>query len=257
VSPASGAEDDIAGFSFGEDFSSVGLPPLQFSVDRGSQGTAGSAVGIEAGCSPPEPHADAFETAFDGLNYQDLDGDGVACGGNAGFGLVLTETETTASDNVDALGRNPCLFVDLNCDGTPENPVYLVLAPGSPTLDMIGATPADILMTGVGYGPVVWAEGAVDLGLAMDDAIDALCIQESGNGVYDVGDQVAFSLAPGSPTLISLGASPAAVLRADPPSLAVSERVLGLVAADNLDALVCSSVLPANHLFLPLVLRNH
>ena len=253
--PAGVADDDINGLSFGYDFYAMGLPPLQFSVDGRSRGAAGTAVEVESKCSPSEPQADAFETAFHGSNTQDLDGDGVPCGANAGYGLMLTEGADP--DDVDALERDPCLFADLNCDGTPENPIYLVLAPGSTTLGMIGATTADILMTGVGYGPFVWASAA-ELGLVTgeeSDVIDALCIQESGNGVYDAGDRVAFSLAPGSPTLASLSASPAAILRPDPPRVAVAESALGLGAHDNVDALVCTSALLVSEVFLPLVMK--
>jgi hypothetical protein len=254
VDPTTEADDDINGLSFGWDFGSTEPAPLQFSVDSGSQGATGTAVRIEADCSPPQPQADAFETSADGSSVQDLDGDGVACGSNSGYGLGLTEGAT--SDNIDAMERDPCLFVDLNCDGTPENPIYLTLAPGSPSLDMIGATSADILLVGVDYVPIVWAESADDLGLQGGDVIDALCIKENGNGVYDGADQVLFSLASGSPTLVSQSVSPATILRPSPPRPALAESELGLVVTDDLDALMCSLEFPMVDLFLPIVLRS-
>jgi hypothetical protein len=242
VDATTGAEDDVSALSFGWDFASTELPPLQFSVAEGSQGMAGTAVKVEASCSPAQPQADAFENALDGSNSQDLDGDGTACGTNAGFALGLTEGAT--SDSVDALGRDPCLFVDLNCDGLPENPIFLSLAPGSPTLGMIGATAADVLMTGVEYAPILWAGGTAHLGLATGDVIDAICVKENGNGLYDAGDLVLFSLAPGSPTLTSLPASPAALLRPGPLRIAFGEGALGLMATDDVDAFVCSTDYP-------------
>jgi hypothetical protein len=251
--PASGAQDDLQALSYGWDFGGL-LPPLQFSVGVGTQGAPGTAVAAEAGCQPPEPQADAFETALDGSNGQDLDGDGVACSGNAGYGLVLSEG--VVSDEVDGLARDPCQFVDLDCDGRPENPIYLVLAPGSPTLDILGATAADILVTGIEYVPLVWAEGSADLGLDPGDAIDALCLRENGSGTFDAGDQVVFSLAPGSPTLASMGASPADLLVPGEPRVTAAAGALGLRAADNVDALACSSVLLGQRLYLPVVLRQ-
>jgi hypothetical protein len=253
VDPATGAADDVNGLSFGWDLGFTEHAPLQFSVDSGSQGAAGTAVRIEADCSPAQPQADAFETSVDGANLQDLDGDGVACGTNAGYGLGLTEGAT--SDNMDAMERDPCLVVDLNCDGTPEGPIYLTLAPGSPSLATIGATSADILLVGVEYLPIVWAQGTDDLGLEGGDVIDALCVKENGNGMYDAEDRVLFSLAPGSPTLASRSMSPAAILQPSPPRIAAAESELGLVATDNLDALLCSEFYFFD-LFLPLVLRD-
>jgi hypothetical protein len=252
--PASGAQDDVRALSYGWDFGGI-LPPLQFAVGAGSKGAPGTAVTAEAGCLPPEPQADVFETAFHGVNWQDLDGDGAACAGNAGYGLLLTEG--ASSDEVDGLSRDPCQFVDLDCDGWPENPVYLVLSPGSPTLDLIGARASDILVAGVEYAPLVWAEGTTDLGLDPGDAIDALCLRENGSGTFDVQDQVLFSLAPGSPTLGLLGASPSDLLVPGGPRVAVGASSLGLMAADNVAGLVCSSALVGKRIYLPVVMRRY
>ncbi|MCI0399017.1 MAG: hypothetical protein L0332_28065 [Chloroflexi bacterium] len=249
--PVTGAPDDIAGLSFGYDFVAIDLPPLQFSVAGGSQGASGTAVRVEANCSPAEPRADVFETPADGSNYQDLDGDGDACGSNSGFGLSLTEGAT--SDNVDALDRDPCQFADFNCDGVPDDPVFLTLTPGSPTLGLLGATSADILIAAADYVPVVWA-GSNSLGLLAGDRIDALCVRDNGNGIYDGGDRVWFSLAPGSPTLAALPATPADVLGAAPLRLVYPAGQLGLLATDNVDALMCA--MEIQELFLPVIRKS-
>lgn len=246
-----GARDDVIGLSFGYDFMPVGLPPVQFSVGVGSQGISGTAVWVEAGCSPAEPQADVFETALDGLNEQDLDGDGTPCGVNAGFSLGLDET---GGDNLDAVERDPCLYVDPDCDGMLDEPIYVTLAPGSPTLAEIGASSADILITQGDVPPQVWAVGAADLGLTNGDVIDALCVFDDGDQVYGSGDRVLFSLAPGSPTLSAWSAGAADVLQ--PRGVRYAAAWLGLLATDNVDALSCAEDLPTFQLRLPLVGRN-
>jgi hypothetical protein len=250
-SPSSSAKDQLNGLSYGWDFVFTGLPALQFSVAAGSQGAAGTAVRVEANCTPAEAQADVFESATNKSNIQDLDGNGVACGGNSGLGLGLTEG--TSGDNLSNLDRDPCQFVDLNCDGTLEQPVFFTLASGSPSLAMASATPADILMTIGGVAPMIWARGTADLGLRAGDTIDALCIREDGSGIYDSGDEVLFSLAPASPTLTALKIGPADLLRPEPLQVAYSAGLLGLQPTDNLDALACSY--NASRLFVPLIRR--
>jgi hypothetical protein len=248
-----GTYDDIQGVSFGWDFDSSGLPLLQFSVDAGSRGLPGTAVRVEADCSPAEPQADVFETALDGANEQDLDGDGQACGSNNGLGIALSEG--SSSDNVDTLERDPCLFADLNCDGLPDDPIFLTLAGDSPSLDLMGATGADILLAGIEFVPTIWAAGSTDLGLVAGDQIDALCVYENGNAEYDDGDRVLFSLAPGSPSLASLPAGPADLLQPAPLRVLYPASALGLEATDNVDALNCEALTIYNR-FLPLVLKS-
>jgi hypothetical protein len=244
-------QDDIDGLSYGRDFiAAADLPVTEFSVAAGSQGVAGSAVRVEKSCATAEPQADAFETAYTGTNAQDLDGDGVPCGANAGLPLGLCEVGCGAApaDELDALQQNPSL-VDTNGDGLLDNPVYFTLTPSSPSLsdpavdgtDPGGdATSADILVT-TGPGTVaVWADGATQLGLneAGGDVIDAVCLREDGDGVFGATDDLLFSLAPGSPTLAALGASAADLLRPGP-AVSYTAAKLGLMPSDNLDALKC------------------
>ena len=249
--PTTNTVDDLTGLSYGADFSATGLPPLQFSVTGGAQGMSNTAVHGEAGCSPAQVQADVFETALDGANQQDLDGDGVACTDNAGFGLGLTEDG--GADNLDALAPDPCQFVDLDCNGVPDAPIFFTLAPDSPTLALIGATPADILIAGIEFAPLIWANGVTALGLAPGDSLDGLCLQENGNGVYDSADQLLFSLAPGSPTLTTLAASGADLLQAAPLRVRIPAAALGLAKSDNLDAIACADALALQTLYLPLI----
>ncbi|MGD8624354.1 MAG: hypothetical protein PVF47_14565 [Anaerolineae bacterium] len=248
-----GTYDDIQAVSFGWDFGSSGLPLLQFSVDAGSRGLPGTAVRVEADCSPAEPQGDVFETSLDGANEQDLDGDGLACGSNSGLGLALSEG--SPADNLDTLERDPCLFPDPNCDGLPDDPILLALAGDSPSLDLVGATGADILVAGIEFVPTIWAGGSTDLGLVAGDEIDALCVGENGNAEYDDGDRVLFSLAPGSPSLASLSASPADLLAPAPLRVLYPAGALGLETADNVDALNCET-LPLHERYLPLVFKD-
>lgn len=246
--------DDITSLSFGDDFGEDDLPALQFSVDGAARGRTGSAVRAEASCSPAEAQADAFQSALDGNNSQTLDGDGTPCASGEGYGLSLVEG--ALADMIDALARDPCLTVDLNCDGVPDAPIYLTLAPGSPTLELIGATAADILVTGQEYTPSVWATGAGTLGLAAGDVIDGLCLSEDGDGSYGEEDVVVISLAPGSPTLAQIGAGPGDLLGIAPLRKVVSASALGLERADNVDALVCAHAVPlavSEELYLPLI----
>jgi hypothetical protein len=249
--PATGAQDDLISLSYGMDFIETGFPAMQFSVAAGSTGLAGTAVRLESGCRPSEPQSDVFETGLASSNTQDLDGNGQACSTNSGFGLLLAEGD--AYDNVDALDLNPCMSVDPNCDGVPEEPIFFTLAAYSPSLATLGATPVDILVSGIDFTPLVWASGTSDLGLQRDDVIDAICLRENGDGRYGSGDQLLFSLAPGSPSLSLIKANAADLLRPQPVRIGIPASRLGLATADNLDALMCSSELQFYDMFLPVV----
>jgi hypothetical protein len=246
-----GANDDVRGLSYGYDFSAPNLPPIQFSVVKGSRGITGTAVRAEADCVPAEPEADVFETTLNGANDQDLDGDGTACSANVGFGLGLTEG--AAGDNVDEIERDPCLTIDPDCDGVPDEPVYVTLAPGSATLSEITATSADILITSPDFASQVWASSA-QLGLTTSDVIDALCVQNVGDAAYGLGDRVLISLAIGSPSLAKWGAGPADVIH-PPVGVMYAASKLGLLATDDVDGLACSSDVQFATLYLPVIRR--
>jgi hypothetical protein len=243
--------DQLGGLSYGFDFTFEG-PPVQFSVAYGARGAPGTPVRIEADCSPAEPQADSFASPLDGSNAQILDGDGISCAaGNAAPGLGLTEIPS--SDDVGALAGDPCLTVDLDCDGASEGPIFFTLSPGSPALKMLGAGPADILTVSQDTGPALWGS-AQELGLAQEDAIDALCLGEDGDGRYGPADRLAFSLAPGSPTLTRLGAGPADILAPGGPAIFVRAARLGLERTDDIDGLVCA--FGVFWRYLPLILNG-
>lgn len=251
--PVTGALDDIHGLSYGDDFVGTGLPPIQFSVAAGSRGLAGTAVRAEADCSPAEPQADVFEAALDGQNYQDLDGNGIACSTNGGFGLDLGEG--ASGDDLDEIARDPCLAADADCNGDPEGMIFVALAPGSPTLGAINAASSDILLTGSQIEPSVFAQGVADLGLQASDVIDALCVRENGDGSYASGDVIMFSLAAGSPSLTSWQASAADLLL--PHNLfRYRASALGLQATDDVDGLQCAGAFELYAIQLPIIVKN-
>ncbi len=234
---STGTQDDLDALSFGHDFAS-GNSPFQFSVAPGSAGLAGSAVAAQAACSPPEPQADMFSSERDGTNALILDGDGAANGCPIATPANLIERPN--SDNLNASSGQPPDLIDTDNDGQLDLPVYFSLSAGSPSLATYSRGPADILWT-TGFSPGVYASAGA-LGLQAADDIDALCVTHPGAGqVYDAThDKVLFSLAPGSPTLASLGASAADIL-APGPKVAVHAWELGLNASDNVDALNCAA----------------
>jgi hypothetical protein len=250
--PFTTAQDQLGGLSFGQEFSRPSSIGMQFSVAAGSQGLAGTAVRLEAGCPFAEPQADAFHTDLDGTNAQFLDGDGSPCAMNDGLSLYLTEGRAT--DDIAALEGDPCELVDIGCDGIPDEPVYFSLKPGSPSLDWLGAQPGDILVSSGNMLPNLWAS-ASELGLASDDVIDALCLREDGDLAFTLADRVLFSLAPGSPTLATIGASPADVLRPSAARIAYRATALGLEAADDVDALWCPGTIGPFDVHLPILSR--
>ncbi len=252
--PYTGEHDEVLGLSFGYDFVAEDLPSVMFSVALGSQGLPNTAVRTEASCNPPEPQADVFESALDGTNRQDLDGNGLACGSNNGFGLGLNEA--APSDAVHEIERDPCVYVDANCNGELEDPILVTLAPGSPTLNAIGASTSDILLIGGRLEPHIWAHGVSDLGLQANDVIDALCVKANGDGAYAAADDIVmFSLAPGSPSLAAWSAGPADLLTPYN-KFRYPASMLGLLATDDVDGLLCARTLNLMNVYLPIITKS-
>jgi hypothetical protein len=205
-----------------------------FSVSPGSSGLGGTAVAAQAATSD-EP-ADIFVSSFGGGNAQLFDGNGVPSG--AALGLV--EPFTAPGDNVDGL--------DARLTGTT---VYWSVDPTTAGSAVAGGIymasgAADIFLSPpvVGYTlfPALYASSAF-LGLMSADDIDAVVVFEDGTaGFSATGDTVFFSLAPGSPSLATYGASPADILVAGAAAgggtaIFATAASLGLSASDNLDAL--------------------
>ncbi len=230
-----GGKDDVDALSFGAD-SSAGDAPVVFSVAPGSAGLPDTAVAEQAACDPAQPQADTFSALLDGSNSLLFDGDGINtdCPTADSLGLV----ERPLSDDLDALNEQPPGFVDPEADGAIDEPVFFSLAAGSPTLDASIRGAADVLWTVAGFQPGIYAS-AEALGLQPDDDIDALCLINEGEFLYEPEvDAIAFSLAPGSPTLAALGASPADVLGPGPRVLFAAGD-LGLREGDDLNAMTC------------------
>jgi hypothetical protein len=163
----------------------------------------------------------------------------------------------TQEDDLDALEMDSVFSVDLNGDGIPDKPVFFTLDRFSPSVMLGGAdcfdsSPDDIFVTRVRFTFSVYADGACNIGIHINDEIDALVLSDVGTlGFLDVGlDQALFSLDPSSPDIFVFGASPADVFFTDfnrpfnplldwklGGSLFASANALGLLATDNLDAL--------------------
>src|SRR5262249_45088271 len=135
-------------------------------------------------------------------NTRFIDGDGLPLAAPPALGLV------EPGDDITALAG--CKLPPIGSSAS----TWITLGPGSPTLTAIGATPADVLAVGYGYlyAPSVWIPAAY-LGLGPGDVIDALAYDFAFSGGYG---RVMFSLAPGSPTLLAIGAGPEDVLIANP-----------------------------------------
>ncbi|OGO51099.1 MAG: hypothetical protein A2148_07000 [Chloroflexi bacterium RBG_16_68_14] len=231
-----GDQDDLDALSYGADFG-PGPSLLAFSVAAGSAGLPGTAVAGQAACSPAQPQADEFSTLLNSTNALVFDGDGLngGCPTAAALGLI----EQPTSDDLDALVDQSPSFVDTDGDGVPDRPVFFSLAASSPSLTGLGRSAADILSTVEGGQATLYASASA-LGLQAGDDLDALCVKDQGPGsTFSPGeDTVYFSLAPGSPTLASLGASAADVLGPGPQVL-FEAAALGLQDSDDLDAMKC------------------
>jgi hypothetical protein len=244
------AGDDLDALSFGRDaFDEKGLTTLAFSVDPASVGVAGTGVNQEALAAKAE--GGEFVSFVNGTNQ-----------------IVATAESlvpVAGVDDLDALVDGPATLVDFDGDQVPDAPVFFTLAPGSPTLGAIGAGPGDVLVSAGGAVPSVFAEGS-DYGLQATDVTDAICLMKTGLPTTTLRpgsgppvppapgaqafDAMLFSLAPGSPTLAAQGHDASDVFVTDfsnsrpglvgQPLVPYAQAVeLGLLAADDLDALKC------------------
>lgn len=141
-------------------------------------------------------------------------------------------------DNLDAFSFEE---YDLNGDGITDRPTFFSLAAGSPSLAP-GFSASDILISPSGSGTFNVFATAAQIGLRPDDDLDALALLDlNADGLVAPGiDAALFSLTPNSPTLITLGASPADIfyttfLNAN--VVRYNAASLGLLECDNVDAL--------------------
>ncbi|MGB6896550.1 MAG: hypothetical protein WBF37_11515 [Dehalococcoidia bacterium] len=256
--------DDLDALTYGADFGAYSSATgyLGFSVDTGSSGQAGTAVNVESGCQPAEPEADEFTTQLDGNNFQFFDGDGTACGANAGAPLGLVEPGGPPDgDDLDAIDNKDCSEIDYQPgDGVPDREVYFSLTPGSPTLPTIpGATPsgADILVTIGGGAPSVYALAA-QLGLVQGDDVNGLCLAETvwppghsdrlffdpDGSLTGSPDYLFYTVEKSSPSIPAVVPDAATIMYVPAPGVAVPvdlATALGLLDdnTDDVDAMKC------------------
>jgi len=205
--------DDIDALSIGP----FTLPSLPFfSVDPAS-------VGLPFG--PPDVASEAAAGQAAGDIFVD-----------PSVGLAPPPGINTLALDQSALGLMPPDDLDaLDMDGKntlhPARPILFSLTPGSPTLGVIGAGPEDILVTSlVAPVPGVWMPGAA-MGLVPGDDVDAFLWWASQGIPY-------FSLAPGSPSLLATGFSPADVFAVGVGAFGFGPSIgsLSLLPTDNVDA---------------------
>jgi hypothetical protein len=240
AAPVSGA---ALGLAPGDivDAISDGVDPLlsphldYFSVGPGTSGVPGSGVTAEIlADTPPGATPGHLSDIF-------IAGLFVPLGTNmlAPAGLGWTPgTGTGDEDNTGLVnpGDNVNAYELLGASAV----VFFSLAPTSPTLAALGATPADILVSGVGSGgpPVIFLPGAA-LGLPPGADLDALALFAPA-GLFLGPGTIEYSISSGTAPLVP-GISGADILGlpVGPPAVAVVHTAasIGLAPGDELDAL--------------------
>jgi hypothetical protein len=239
-------DDDIDGV---DTLAPDGLNNL-FSVDPSSMGAVGTDVRSESAAN--QQAADVYVEVFGenlitdpghtlGIN-QNLIAPGLAPAIPAGT------PNTGSQDDIDALSYY----------GVADslNHVFFSLAAGSPTLGLIGASPYDILISGIGFGTPAVVYAGADFGLQAGDDIDAfsnipgLSTPIDGSPAPFPPDGLAFSLRAGSPTLALYGADGGDVFRwTQGGGLTFRDSSgfggISLASGDELDALTGVVPLPA------------
>lgn len=243
------AGDDVDALSYGRDSFATGQTTVAFSVDPTSDGAPGSSVSAEA--AGGEAEGDEFVSYLQNTNQLLVDEQSLVLPANA---------------DLDALTNQPTRAVDAEGDGSAEAPVFLSLAPGSPTLTTLGASAGDLLVSRGGVLSIFATRA--QMGLVAGDDVDALCLQkaglpfatlragstlqgppsQTGDGNFD---HALISLAPGSPSLAARSYSAADLLATNfspsrpnlatnnPPPVFATAAELGLLATDDVDALKC------------------
>jgi hypothetical protein len=225
--PATVAE--VNAFSYGHTHFNETI--LFFSVDRPSVGAAG-AVLTESSKTGGDQSADIYSSFIAGSNAQFWDGDG-----SSAPPLGLFEPVTSPGDDLDGLDLRPSsptghIFWSVDPTTSATHPAYA------------GLSPADIFISPVvpGYSvlPALFTP-AITLGLSPADDVDALVVIDFDSSLtWSAGDSIFYSLAPGSPALVGLAASPADIIIVTfggAPFLGLPAPALGLLPTDNLNAL--------------------
>jgi hypothetical protein len=244
------AADVVTSISFGRALPPPGGPPplppptLYFSVDRATVGVPLPPPPPNVSCESPalQAKSDVFVSGPGfAPNQLVLDGNGLAdaaCPAPAASGLGLAEAAPGFNGD-DLYNLDMCAPSEVANAAGLLNRVYFTLAPGSPTLGLLGATPADVLVASPpGFAlPAIFLPAAA-LGLTGEDVIDALDVEAT------VALFVYVSLAPGSLTLGICGISPATVFVGPAAACAwptvVPPAALGLFFEDNVDAVAAT-----------------
>lgn len=179
-------------------------------------------------------------------------------GGTSFGGDPKTSSGSTSSDPEDGVDGTSGTAAAFVVAGVPDGGLYFSARKGSPSLADLssglppsGATVFFNRAPGDPTRPTEMFASFADLGLVQDDDINAIVVLDwDANGIFDGTDQVLFSLAGESPSLLTIpGASELAaradvfVVAADSPTPRVPRvlapaAILGLGdSADNIDAL--------------------
>ena len=220
--------DVVNSYSWGFESPMAPTARILFSVTPGSIGINSPPPCVFSEASAMEAAADVYDGGPMGsavpTNIRIVDGDGVPALSAPASGLVEPGDDLTALVTCDPLS-SPTL----------ASFVFFTLAPGSPTLGTIPATPADILAASYLGGIPQVILPAASLGLQPGDVIDALALF-----VFSPTTAIV-SFAPGSPTLGLLGAGPADLILLNtggpPPSVVRPAAFLQLLPTDDVDAL--------------------
>ena len=220
---------------------------LVFSGNRPSTGMAGTPYSLEAGNN--QAASDLWRTLITSASPAAVM---AACApvaivpphflhrNQTGFNLSRTAAPGVAvmppQDNIDAVEMD---VLDFTGDDVHDVDVYFSLDAASPSLVASGA---DIYFSPAASGFFVPFSFPAAIGLVGMDNLDSLVMWDRVNlGVADAGvDFALFSLAPGSPTLAMLGASPADIFVTNFAGgfcLFAPAGALGLIGADNVDGL--------------------
>lgn len=221
-----------------------------FSVTRLSAGLAGSAVEAERlgdtapGVSPGQA-ADIFAWSpmALGTNVLAPAGRGYRAGSRDGDEANTALTNGGARDELAGLERATLIWAG---GGAPPFEVYFSLAPGSPTLGLIGANPADILAVGGAFGaaPVVFIPApalGIPAGAAAD--VDALSLEVTLGPAGPTPVAIHFSVTAATATGWAFFGNPVnsgadvLVRNAGPGGAVIRPGNLGLMNADDIDAL--------------------
>jgi hypothetical protein len=216
--------DVVNSFSFGAETPTTAGTPIVFSVSPASVGSAGTAPDVSSEAAAGDAASDLFAGGAVGAasaNALLVDGNGAPAMAAPASGLAEPGDDLVA-------------FTTCSATTQAGAPVFYTLAPGSPTLAMLAAGPADVLTMffGSGAGPGIFLPSGL-LGLAPGDVIDALSLSAAG-------PPLVVSLAAGSPSLLLIGAGPEDLIVLAPPAPPVpflAGAAFGLVPGDELDAL--------------------